>query len=260
MKNMLLGVLLTGLALAPISEAKKSDRLAQPVCAEGKLVATFDDDGFAKHDYRYYRCLLSQDQGRYLIQDFYWPSGKKQMEPLTVPKAGLTEWNNSDAGVNGLFVKWYENGRKAYESSYVDGKATGPVTGWSENGQKTLEGQNTAGKATGHWMLWHSNGQKLTEVEFVDDKPVGLWQEWHENGQKAGEGRFVDDKETGVWITWHPNGQKVSEGQFADGRKTGLWTYWYANGRKRAEEQFRDGKAISQKAWAEDGKEIKLFE
>ena len=258
MKSMLLGVLLTGLALAPLSEAKRPGKPAQPVCAQGKLVGTFDDDGLATRDYRYYRCLLKQEQDSYLIQDFYWPSGKKQMEPLTVNKTGLGKWLNSDAGVNGLFVKWYENGQKAFETDNVDGKETGPVTSWYENGQKKTEGQNTLGKATGHWTYWYENGQKTAEGEYAEDEATGLWLEWHENGQKAGEGRYVDGKETGVWITWHPNGKKASEGQYANGKETGLWTFWDDDNQKMAEVQYKDGKETILKAWDKDGKAIAL--
>ncbi len=256
MKSMLLGVLLTGLALAPLSEAKRSSPPAKPVCAQGKFVATFDDDGVATRDYRYYRCLLKQEQDRYLIQDFYWPSGKKQMEPLTVTKAGLHEWNNSDARVNGLFVKWYENGRKAYESNYVDGEETGPLTIWYESGQKKIEGQNTAGKATGRWIYWHENGQKAVEGESADDEKTGLWLQWYENGQKASEGRYVDGRETGAWTVWYPNGKKAGEGQYANGNETGLWTFWYEDGRKTAEIQYKDGEKTILKAWDEDGKPV----
>ena len=160
MRNLLLGVLLTGLVLTPLCEAKRSSKVVGPACATGKLVVKFDDYGPASKDYRYYRCLLKQDKNGYLVQDFYWPSGKRQFDPLLISKAGLREWDKDIAGANGLVVGWHENGQKKSEANYVSGKATGLVTTWHENGQKEAEGQKSQGKPIGLWTFWYENGQK----------------------------------------------------------------------------------------------------
>ena len=236
MKKLYLVALLAGLIYLPLSQAKTPRQPAKPVCAQGQLITLFNETGdVVTSDYHYYRCLLKQDQSGYLVQDFYWPSAKKQMDPLLIAKEGLNEWDIDAAGATGLLVNWYENGQKKHQSNYVGGKMTGLATGWYENGQKRLEGQSTAGEST------------------------GLWTFWYENGQKSAEGAFANDQQTGNWISWYSNGQKASEGQYQDGKETGLWTFWFESGRKMGEEQFKDGKAISRKAWTEDGQEIKLI-
>ena len=56
---------------------------------------------------------------------------------------------------NGKRVTYYENGQKAWENHYKNGKQEGLGTGWYENGQKQWESHHKDGKREGLWITWH---------------------------------------------------------------------------------------------------------
>lgn len=58
----------------------------------------------------------------------------------------------------GLWITWYQNGRKKYEVNYVNGKKEG------------------------EFKSWHKNGQKEREGLFKDDIPFGSFYIWDEKG------------------------------------------------------------------------------
>ena len=41
---------------------------------------------------------------------------------------------------NGVEVSWHDNGQKAKETTYVEGRMVGKSTSWYPNGQKSQEG------------------------------------------------------------------------------------------------------------------------
>ena len=282
MKQTLITVLLAGLICSPLSLAQSPPQTAEPVCASGKLVATFDDDGnHSSHDFQSYRCLLKEERGGYLAQDFYWPSAKRKTDPLTFSKSGLRKpYSDESAKADGLVIGWYENGQKEYEVRLVEGKASGLSTTWHENGQKKSAGQMVNGQRAGLWTNWYENGLKKSEGYFLAERQSGPWRLWYNNGQQAQQGQYADDRETGLWLSWFENGQKASEIAYVDGYLTGrsiIWyrngkkaterrlingiesglqTTWYQNGQKASEKYYQNGKLISEKACDEDGRQI----
>jgi antitoxin component YwqK of YwqJK toxin-antitoxin module len=61
-------------------------------------------------------------------------------------------------------VFWYENGQKASEGTYKDGKFNGLETMWHENGQKKSEvswKDNVEGSA----KYWNSKGEPVDSFE-----------------------------------------------------------------------------------------------
>ena len=79
-----------------------------------------------------------------------------------------------DGEPDGLFIYWYENGRKRSEETYKDGKEDGLWTSWYENGQKSEEGTYKDGKEDGLWTSWYENGQKRGEWTYKDGKKEGF--------------------------------------------------------------------------------------
>ena len=73
---------------------------------------------------------------------------------------------------NGKHVTYYENGQKAWENHYKNGKQEGLGTGWYENGKKQSETPFNNGKQNGLWTYWHENGKKKSEVQYKDGKEI----------------------------------------------------------------------------------------
>ena len=81
-------------------------------------------------------------------------------------------------------MQWHENGQKAIETSFKDGKANGLQTKWHENGQKREEINYKDGKWDGLWVVWYKNGQKKLEENYKNGKLVeGSAKYWNSKGE-----------------------------------------------------------------------------
>ena len=92
----------------------------------------------------------------------------------------------------GVAIKKYNNGQKALESNYKDGKPHGLQSVWYENGQKSSEFTVKDGKPHGLMTSWYENGQKKSENPWKDGYKDGLDTWWFENGQKRLEHTYKD--------------------------------------------------------------------
>ena len=94
-------------------------------------------------------------------------------------------------------TKYYSNGQKKYEGSYVSYHPVFIHTSWYENGNKKSEGfyKGLHGRY-GKWKFWHNNGQLACtgiyedEAEDMDKTKAGLWKFWNESGTKVHENHY----------------------------------------------------------------------
>jgi antitoxin component YwqK of YwqJK toxin-antitoxin module len=143
---------------------------------------------------------------------------------------------------NGLFERWFDDGKKWEECSYVDGKRHGLYQLWHKNGQKWEESSYVAGKMHGLYQLWYENGKKREETTYVEGRRHGLYQVWHENGKKREETTYVEGRRHGLYQVWYKNGQKGGEITFVAGKEHGLYQAWHENGQKWEECSYVAGK------------------
>jgi hypothetical protein len=90
--------------------------------------------------------------------------------------------DNGDYVKHGLAVAWYENGQKAGEMTFVDGKPHGAQLVWYETGKKKAKGEWENGLAVGQWTEWYDNGQTLSQGEMALGQRHGLWKFWNTDG------------------------------------------------------------------------------
>ena len=174
---------------------------------------------------------------------------------------------DSNHVARGTTMSWHENGQKASQRLFKDGKQES-TTSWHENGQKAGEATYKDGKRNGPATSWHKNRQKSTEATFKDDKKDGPATRWHENGQKSREETYTDGKRDGLRTRWHENGQKDSEALYQEGRKVGLETTWHENGQKKSEITWKqqlghpgaDSLRASVKYWNSKGEEVETYQ
>jgi len=94
----------------------------------------------------------------------------------------LEEANKIDAAIKALKkraerttkVAYYDNGQKAWEVHYKNGKKDGPWTMWYENGKTELRGHYKDGKKEGFELGWGPNGQQRYESYFHKGKEVAF--------------------------------------------------------------------------------------
>lgn len=205
-------------------------------------------------DWHYRKFLGITGKGYIVVQDFYQGSDKKTIDPIEITQQDLvtdmpcTTSYISDV-FNGMWTLWYENGQKAREVLFLDGKKQGIMTSWYESGEKQGEVPFQDGERNGLITLWHKNGEKARELSFQNGKKHGPWIEWHENGQKKYEANYKNGEMEGSATEWYENGQKKIEGQLLNGKKHGLLTEWDKKGKKISETVYEAGKEVSKKTF-----------
>ena len=77
-----------------------------------------------------------------------------------VQKGKLMYEGDSETPLTGFVVAKHENGQKAEEGTFKDGKLEGLVTKWYENGQKQSETTYKDGKAVSQ-TIWDEEGNEI---------------------------------------------------------------------------------------------------
>ena len=146
-----------------------------------------------------------------------------------------------DGYKNGLFTKYYPDGKKMTQGKYILGKKEGPHTSWYENGNKKDEITYDNGVLNGTSSEWYSNGKIKSSGGYILGRKDGLHTSWYENGNKEGEKTYVNNELNGPSSEWYLNGKIKSSGGYILGRKGGLHTSWYENGNKKDEITYDNG-------------------
>ena len=94
-------------------------------------------------------------------------------------------------------AKYYSNGQKKHEGSYVSYHPVFNHISWYENGNMKSEGFFKGyDERYGKWNFWHSNGQLACTGIYEDiaedmaKTKAGLWIFWDEKGKKVYENKF----------------------------------------------------------------------
>ena len=74
---------------------------------------------------------------------------------------------------DGLWLRFFENGKINYKGKFINGKKTGVWVGYYYNGQLEYKGSFKNGKKDGIWEFYSSNGMKYNEFSGI-----------YENGNK----------------------------------------------------------------------------
>ena len=118
---------------------------------------------------------------------------------------------------NGLLEKWYDNGQKFEERTYVNGRCYGLGHRWHPNGQKIMECMYVNSGIHGRYQTWYEDGQKYEDCIYVNGKRHGMCHSWYRSGQKYMECTYVNGEKHGQYQRWYENGQKASEYTFVNG-------------------------------------------
>lgn len=138
----------------------------------------------------YYRKLLDRDQnGRYLVQDFFQNNDQKQTDPYWIKEISALKSFDS-RGADGKMVAYFENGNVHLKHDF-------------KNMQKI-------GKHEYHY----NNGQIAFAEEIVNDQLI-LQKIWYENGKLAANLKINPLNNNYIFDSkvWDENGQLVMDDQ-----------------------------------------------
>lgn len=142
---------------------------------------------------------------------------------------------------HGKWEFWYENGQKAWEQNYVDGKKDGSFIWYFDDGKKKKEEEWKDDLKNGASKEYYPDEVVKKEVNYKNGIMDGKFILYYENGQTNYEGNFKDGKEDGEIVTYYPKGQMSSQRFFKLGVSEGEWRTWYDDGKEKSIEHFVKG-------------------
>ena len=125
---------------------------------------------------------------------------------------------------------------------------TGTRISYREDGSKASETAFVDGKENGMWIRYREDGLKYSETPFVDGKQHGTMIIYREDGSKREEYVFENNYQISSKIfNYYGYGLKRSETPYVDGKKHGTWIRYNEDGSKKEETLYENGKEISRK-------------
>ncbi|MCB0446452.1 MAG: toxin-antitoxin system YwqK family antitoxin [Gelidibacter sp.] len=101
-----------------------------------------------------------------------------------------TEEYNDKGQLHGDKLVYYENGKLAEKSTYVNGEIDGVSTWYSDNGTIVKEFTYKNGLLHGPSKYYNAKGQLLAEGSYKNDQKHGIWK-YYENGKFTEEKDFT---------------------------------------------------------------------
>jgi len=190
------------------------------------------------------------------------------------------EKNYKNGKLNGIFIRYFDNGNVSNKVNFVNGNPTGykqfypnkklkaektddgknqHLTTWFENGNKNLEQYLLNNILNGKSEQWFDNGQLELSCTYKNNKQEGKFSAYHKNGKKKIEGNYYNGNLDGNWKSYNEKGHIISDEKYNFGKKIGTWYYYFENGNKRAKVIYKDGLIKENKEWNESGKLINSF-
>ena len=134
------------------------------------------------------------------------------------PESKVEEGIYLDNRKNGLWKKYWPNGKVRSEINYDHGKPQGEYKLYYENGKLEEHSTWTNSKNTGAFKRYYENGNPQQDFLFADNgKRNGLQKYFHDNGKLAMEVNIVNGQESGVMRRYNPDGSIAEEKTFENG-------------------------------------------
>jgi len=165
-------------------------------------------------------------------------------------------------GILTLMTVWYEDGTKAVETEYKNGKMNGYFLTWHRNGNIWSKSNIKDGKENGTTTKYYKNSQKKSAAIFDNGKILEAT-DWDEDGYKIISVKYdgLSDLYKGESLNpisqtnWYKNGQKKVVVHYRNKMKNGLLTEWYENGKLESTTNFVNDKVHGLKTeWYDSGK------
>lgn len=167
---------------------------------------------------------------------------------------------------NGLWILYYETGKKKAEQTYKAGALHGMQRTYWPNGNRESDGwyregvpngtftayDQLAGSAgstmvengTGTIALVHPNGTRRLEYHLVDGKRDGPEVTYDDAGRKLSETTYRAGARAGVAMRWDVAGQKREAGRYVGDMKHGVWIEYGADGSETRRTEYRNGEVV----------------
>jgi len=153
-----------------------------------------------------------QRQGYWIIK------GDMVNEPSYKPESKVEEGRYTDNRKEGIWKKYWPNGKLRSEINYAAGKPTGEYQLFYENGITEEHGFWANNKNISEFKRFYDNGNPQQHFLFTDNgKRNGLQKYYHDNGKMALEVNILNGTESGLMRRYNPDGALIEEKVFENG-------------------------------------------
>ncbi|MCE2773562.1 MAG: tetratricopeptide repeat protein [Bacteroidetes bacterium] len=185
------------------------------------------------------------------VQITYTKNGKKVSERKYKADAlvAVTFWNEAGKELGKFDIvgrttvtEYYENGNRAAEGDYVNGKKSGewntyhPVSGW-----RTTKEEYYQGELDGTRKEYFPNGKVRSQLNFKNGSRRGLLKAFYSNGILETEGWLIGDEREGNWYSYNERGIMTSHNYYVEDEEVGYQVGFDHRGRKREEVEVKQG-------------------
>ena len=101
--------------------------------------------------------------------------------------------------LEGVYQKFYKNGKKEEESFYKNGKKHGTSKWYYDNEQLLTEYNYDMGKIVGSVKSYYKTGELKGEMTYKNNELDGSYKLFYENGQAKLEGSYLQAAKHGDW-------------------------------------------------------------
>lgn len=122
------------------------------------------------------------------VVEEFWPDGTPRL------RKGVVIGPDGRPVNHGRYERWFENGQKEYEATFIRGKKHGTATRWHRNGQKWIEEHYLNGQRNGISRTWDQKGNLRKQEEHLNGKPNGVWTVWYADGRIKWRAEFDHGK------------------------------------------------------------------
>ena len=225
-----------------------------PVFATDQSVA----DKIIYENDKFYRKLIGvDDQGYFLIQDFYHNHQPFSSLYKVKYKADFRRDHDAQTSLEGKYLRFSQDQTIILSEHYRDGKKDGLFVRYFSSGEQESQQEYHADIPSGNYISWWRNGHKQSEAKVLYGN-LRLIKAWYKSGQQQMLGTLDGEHLIGKVIFWHENANKSLEGHVSDGKEHGVWQSWYENGKKSSELLFDNGQIIYCSAFTEQGETVYL--
>ena len=142
---------------------------------------------------------------------------------------------------SGLWITHSDLGKKANESTYVEGRRHGPYRAWDDAGALRESGQYVKGDKAGTWTRYR-DGKTAHTSAWLHGKRHGKAHTFREDGRIKQTVEYAKDRRHGRTTRLYPDGTVERYDTYALDTRTGPAQWFDAEGRVADEGAYLDGK------------------
>lgn len=128
---------------------------------------------------------------------------------------------------DGIWIQYYNSGKKKNEITYSGGKPTGYAKFYYKSGIVSEEGNWINGKWDGNYKYYYESGQIAYDWQFVNGKREGHQLYYYENGRVNYDGNWKNGQEDGELKEYNDKGQLVALKKYNGGKMDTIASKFY---------------------------------